>query len=170
MTNKLFIVLAAAITSLVLWPPKVMAHCPLCTAAVGSGLVVARSMGIDDSIVGIWIGAFIISTALWLNKFLSKRFRIIPFQKTIIIVAFFLLTVVPFYFSNLITFEYTLFGFDRLLFGTVAGCILTLLSFGLSSKMRNEKNKVIIPFQTIVVTIAILIISNLALTLTIGMA
>ena len=103
MANKLFMVLAAAITSLVLWPPKVMAHCPLCTAAVGSGLVIARSMGIDDSIVGIWIGAFIISTALWLNKFLVKRFRTIPFQKTIITVTFFLLTVVPLYFSNMIT-------------------------------------------------------------------
>src|SRR3989344_3325964 len=163
MTNKLFMVLAMAITSLVLWPPKVMAHCPLCTAAVGSGLVIARSMGIDDSIVGIWVGAFIISTALWLDKFLSKRFRKIPFQSWIITVAFFLLTVIPFYFSNLITFEYTLLGIDRLLFGTIAGCILTLASFSISKKIRSSQNKPLVPFQSIIFTVMVLVISNFAL-------
>lgn len=167
MFRKIFTLLAVAITLVVLLPPSVMAHCPLCTAAVGSGLVIARSVGIDDSLVGVWIGAFIISTALWLNKFLAKRFRIIPFQKTIITIAFFLLTVVPLYFSNLITFQYTMFGIDRLLFGTVLGCILSLTGFRVSKSIRNSRNKPMIPFQSILLTIAILVISNLALTIVI---
>ncbi len=168
MVNKLLPIIAVAITLVVLLPPPVMAHCPLCTAAVGTGLIITRSMGIDDSLVGIWIGAFIISTGLWLNKFLAKRFRTIPFQKTIILIAFFLLTVVPFYFTNLITFESTIFMVDRLLFGTIAGSILTLVGFYVGKAVRNAENKPMIPFQTIVVTVLILIISNLALTLTVG--
>jgi len=166
MRSKIFMLLAVAITLVVLLPPTVMAHCPLCTAAVGTGLVITRSMGIDDSLVGVWIGAFIISTGLWLNKFLAKRFRTIPFQKSIILVAFFLLTVVPFYFTGLITFQSTMFGVDRLLFGTLLGCALTLVGFGASKAIRNN-NKPLIPFQTIALTIGVLIISNLALTLAI---
>ena len=127
--SRSWVLCVVMVFSLLITPTLVKAHCPLCTAAVGSGLVVARSMGIDDSVVGIWVGAFIISTALWLNKFLVKRFREIPFQKVIITVVFFLITVVPLYFSNLITFQYTLLGIDRLLFGTVLGCIITLASF-----------------------------------------
>ncbi len=166
MVRKLLSILAVvAITLVVLLPPSVMAHCPLCTAAVGTGLIITRSMGIDDSLIGVWIGAFIISTGLWLNKFLAKRFRVIPFQKSIILVAFFLLTIVPFYFTGLITFQSTMFGVDKLLFGTVLGSALTLIGFGASKVIRNSDNKPFIPFQSIALTVAVLIISNLALTL-----
>ena len=41
------------------------AHCPLCTAGAGAGLALSRWLGIDDSISGIWIAAFLGATALW---------------------------------------------------------------------------------------------------------
>src|SRR3989338_2455804 len=53
--------------------PTVMAHCPLCTAATIVGVGVTRSLGWDDSIVGIFVGAMIVSSALWLNNILKKR-------------------------------------------------------------------------------------------------
>ncbi len=160
-----FWVLSLVILSILISPALVSAHCPLCTAAVGSGLVIARSVGIDDSVVGIWVGALIISSALWLNKFLVKRNKNFKFQKGIVIVTFFLITVVPFYFSNLINFQYTLFGVDRLLFGTILGCVITLASFDISKRIRNNNNKPVMPFQSISLTVAILIISNLAIIL-----
>ena len=160
-----FGVLGFVALSILISPALVSAHCPLCTAAVGSGLVVARSMGIDDSVVGIWVGALIISSALWLNKFLVKRKKCFRFQKGIIVAAFFLLTIIPFYFSNLINFQYTFLGIDRLLLGTVAGCFITMLGFWTSGKIRSMNGKAVIPFQAIVVTVGILILSNLAIIL-----
>ena len=168
MHKKKFSFIVALLAALSFIPSKVMAHCPLCTAAVGTGLLVTRSFGVDDSLVGIWVGAFIISTALWLNKVLVKRFgEKVPFQKGLIIVASFLLTVVPFYFSNIINFQGTIFMIDRLLFGTIAGSALTLLGFRLNKIVRNVNNKPVIPFQSIVLTVAILVLSDLALTLVI---
>ena len=36
--------------------PSIMAHCPLCTAATIVGVGVTRSLGWDDSIVGVFVG------------------------------------------------------------------------------------------------------------------
>jgi len=55
----------------------------LCTAAVGTGLVTARYYGINDAAIGIWIGAFIISTALWTSNLLKRRGVKIPFQEAV---------------------------------------------------------------------------------------
>ncbi len=165
MKNKKSFFLIGILFSLLLTPSLVRAHCPLCTAAVGTGLITARAFGVDDSLVGVWIGAFIISTALWLNKFLVKRNKTFPFQKPVIIVVFFLITILPLYFSNLINFQLMFLGIDRLLFGTVLGCFLTLFSFHLSSKIRNSEKRPVIPFQSIILTVAILALSNMALTL-----
>ena len=165
MVRKIFTLLAVVITLVVLFPPSVKAHCPLCTAAVGTGLVVARSFGVDDSIVGIWVGALVISSALWLNKFLIRRKKTFPFQKPVIIAGSFLITILPLYFSGLINFQNLFIGIDRLLFGTVLGCFLTLFSFHLSNKIRNSEKKVVIPFQSIILTMAILALSNMVLAL-----
>ena len=53
--------------------PAVMAHCPLCTGATIVGVGITRSFGLDDSIVGVFVGGMIISTALWFNNVLKKR-------------------------------------------------------------------------------------------------
>lgn len=42
-----------------LLPHEASAHCPLCVAGAGAGLTLSRILGIDDSITGIWLGAFI---------------------------------------------------------------------------------------------------------------
>ncbi|PJC45071.1 hypothetical protein CO038_00480, partial [Candidatus Pacearchaeota archaeon CG_4_9_14_0_2_um_filter_39_13] len=36
--------------------PGVMAHCPLCTGATIVGVGITRSLGLDDSIVGVFVG------------------------------------------------------------------------------------------------------------------
>ena len=32
--------------------------CAVCTVAVGAALEIARRFGVDDSVVGVWAGAF----------------------------------------------------------------------------------------------------------------
>jgi hypothetical protein len=140
--------------------PVVHAHCPLCTAAVGTGLVTARMYGIDDVIVGIWIGAFIISTALWGSILLKRRGIKIPFQDTILTLAAFLLTVVPFYFAGLFRGGH-LFGVDKLLFGTVTGVLVSYAGFYLSGMVKRKK--LLFPYQTIVLTLLLLVLSSLVL-------
>ena len=88
--KKFILILVLALTSLM---PSVYAHCPLCTAAVGAAAISAKYYGLDLSIIGLLIGAFGISTGLWIGLKIKKEY--FKFQLTIIVVASFLLTVIP---------------------------------------------------------------------------
>lgn len=52
---------------------KAYAICPLCTVAVGAGVGVSRSLGIDDVIVGLWIGGLLVSSSMWLFEWLKGK-------------------------------------------------------------------------------------------------
>ena len=139
--------------------PMVYAHCPLCTAAVGTGIVVTRFYGVDDAIVGIWIGAFIVSTALWLNKAIKKKF--IPLQELLLIILALASTIIPLYLAGLIgNMPSKLFGVDKLLLGILAGSLATYLGFFVSNIIKKKREKVLFPFQTIILTLAFLLLSS----------
>jgi hypothetical protein len=146
----------------------VSAHCPLCTGAVGAGVAVSRFYGVDDSIVGLWIGAFVISTALWFNRMLKKNY--LPMQNVIVGLAALLLTVVPFYFAGLIGGLHApqLFGIDRLLFGILLGSVLTYAAIFGSNAIKKRRGRVIIPYQTVLLTLATLSGTSTVLWLTLS--
>ena len=93
----------ALFASLIGTAPLVSAHCPLCTGAAIAGVGVARFLGVDDSIAGLFIGAVIVSSALWFNKWLKKKKINFPLQEIAIVILSFLLFVIPFYGVGLIT-------------------------------------------------------------------
>ena len=173
--KKLLIFIFSMITALFLALPFVSAHCPLCTAAVGTGVAVTRFYGVDDSIVGLWIGAFVISIALWFDKELKKRNKKIKFQGPILAILSFVLTVVPFYIGGLITsfsmvrsmpehhsmLGLGVLGIDKLLIGIIVGSVLSYLWMNFGSKIRNKKRKLYVPFQTIILTVVTLIVFSL---------
>jgi len=172
--KKLILALASTVFAFIN-TPFIHAHCPVCTAAVGAGIAVSRFYGVDDTIVGLWIGAFIISTALWFNRLLKKEY--IKFQGIAIAVIAFLLTVIPFYYAGLITdFEMVrsmpehhsilglgVLGLDKLLIGAIVGSIMTYLIFYISSAIKKTKGRVLFPYQTIVFTLlSLTILSSIA--------
>jgi hypothetical protein len=156
--KKLNMLAIAALMSLVL-VPAVYAHCPLCTAAVGGGVAVTRFYGVDDAIVGVWIGAFIASTALWFNRVLKKKF--VPLQSYLVVLLALHLTVVPFYFAGLMEPSHKLFGINKLLVGILSGVMVLYSGLYISSKLRNKKKKAFFPFQTMAVILALLSLASL---------
>src|SRR3989338_9423617 len=92
MTMKISIFLAF-VSAIVLMPKAVYAHCPLCTGAIGVMAVSASYYGVDSSIIGLFIGAFGLSTGLWVALKLKKRY--IRFQSSLIVLASLLLTIIP---------------------------------------------------------------------------
>lgn len=40
---------------------KVFAFCPVCTIAVGAGVGIAEKFGVDDTIIGLWVGGLTVS-------------------------------------------------------------------------------------------------------------
>ena len=169
MTKKLIFIIAFSFLSLI---PSVIAHCPLCTVAAGTGVAVARFYGIDDSIVGVFLGAFIISFALWFNKWLKNKTNF-HMQTTLLVLVSFLLLVIPLYLSGIITnidmvksmpehhsiLGLGRFGIDKLMFGIIAGSIFIWGSFGLSDYVKIKRGKVLFPYQSIsfmLITLAVL--------------
>lgn len=171
--NKINIWIMLIISSFILITPFASAHCPLCTAGAIAGIGVARSLGVSDSIVGLFLGAFIVSTALWFNRWLKKKKINYKFQGIALIILSFLLLVVPLYFAGVITnfnmvrlmpqhhamLGLGILGIDKLLTGTILGTLAVLGSFSLSDKIKKIKGKVLWPYQGIsfmFITLAIL--------------
>lgn len=144
----------------------VFAHCPLCTIAAGSMVLVTRQLGVDDVVVGTFIGAFIVSTAFWTSNFIVKKFKKkLPFQEYLLSVAFVISTVASFYWGKLLgtmpPFLYV-FGLERLLFGIIAGSVISIAAFELHNVLRRANgNRNNIPFQGMLFPIAVLVIANI---------
>lgn len=143
--------------------PLISAHCPLCTAGAVGGIGIARYLGVDDSIVGIFIGAFIVSTALWFNKWLLKKGKNFPLQETILMIASFLLLVIPLYTAGIITdFEMVksmpehhsvlgmgIYGIDKLFLGIIVGSIFVWMAFTFSDAIKRKRGSILWPYQGI---------------------
>ncbi len=140
------------------------AHCPLCTAAVGASAVTAKYFGIEAAIIGVMIGAFGISSGLWIALNLKRYFR---FQTLLIVLASFLLTVLPLtgafpessYFPVLIagspgTLLNRVYWTNEMLIGSILGGLAALAAFALHSRIKESRGKVLFPFQGVVLTIA----------------
>ncbi len=153
--------------------PIVSAHCPLCTAAVGVAAVGAKYYGIDDSIIGLFIGAFSISVGLWFGlKILKKNY--IRFQMPLIIILSFVLTVIPIIYSinsNSLYMPLLLFGeagslfnkvywVNKMLLGSIIGSVVTLVGYWVHVKIKEFHGRVLFPFQGMIITIVLLVLTG----------
>ena len=153
----------------------ISAHCPLCTAGAAGGIAAARFLGVDDSIVGLFLGAFITSTALWFNKWLVKKNLKFQVPEFMLIILSFLLLVIPLYTAGIITdFEMVrsmpehhsilgmgIYGVDKILFGTMVGTIFTWIAFTFSDSIKRKKGRVLYPYQSISFMIIITLVLSL---------
>ncbi len=165
--------LIPAAAALALLPAAAHAHCPLCTAAVGSAAVTARYFGLDASIIGVFIGAFAVSTGLWVALKLKRR---ISFQTPLIVAASFLLTVLPLlaimpdtiYIPVLLagapgTAVNKVYWVNKMLFGSVIGSAAAIAAYILHRRIKEIRGKVLFPFQGVALTVAALFAASAAL-------
>lgn len=142
---------------------EVNAHCPLCAGAVGAAAVGANYIGLDSSIVGLFVGAFSISTGIWFAKKIKKKY--FKFQSFSLVVSSFLLTVIP---SAKIVNDLTyislfnnVYFLDKILIGSIIGAIITLFALYLHNKIKQVNGKVLVPYQGVFLTLILLIISSI---------
>lgn len=151
----------------------VFAHCPLCTAAVGAAAVSAKYYGMDISIIGLLIGAFGISTGLWIGLKAKRYFK---FQLPAIVAASFLLTVIPLMYigNESIYLPVLLFGqagsllnkvywINKFLMGNIIGALATIFAYFIHISIKKQKGSVLFPYQGIAFTVAFLAISGIGL-------
>ena len=143
------------------------AHCPLCTGAVGAAAVGAKYLGMDVTIIGVFIGAFAISTGLWFAKWVGKKLANFGiYHAYTIVIASFALTVLPLmslepeplYLPVFITgaagtILNKAYWTNKILFGSIFGGLAAIIAYWLHIKIKESRGKVLFPFQGIVFTI-----------------
>lgn len=160
-TRAIALMITVAILTSVSLTNVASAMCPLCTAGAAIGLSIARYYGVDDIVIGLWLGALAVSTALWINNVVKKRIKsnAVPFQGTLIVTAVIASTIVPFYlagfFNGMTGMIDTIFGINRLVFGTVIGGLVMFLGPTLSNFIK-KKRQAVFPFQSIILTLGLL--------------
>ncbi len=140
-----------------LFPSLVSAHCPLCVAGAAFGITLTRWVGVDDSITGVWVAAFLGAISFWTYSLASSKISLSPAKKSLakplIYVLIFGLTLWSFYKFQLIIRMSQIFGLDKLTFGMLAGGTLFYLVDILDNFVIKKEGKVLFPYQRIVVSL-----------------
>ena len=163
-----------ASVAILLSASPVAAHCPLCTGAVAAGAVAAKYAGVDLSVIAVFAGAFAVSTGLWISRKITRRF--IPLQTSAIVLASFLLTIIPtlplltetgylplFLAGEPGSWLNRAYFIDKGIFGSAIGSLLTLVAYRIHVTIKAVRGRVLVPFQGTILTILALIAGSLPL-------
>lgn len=139
---------------------KAYAFCPVCTLAIGAGLVLLEKYGVDNTISGVWIGALTLSSAFWTVNWLKKKNITFPYITPAMIVFYYACVIWPLWYKDVIGLPgKSLWGIDKVVLGMAFGSVFFYLG-GLWYEKIKAKNggHAWFPFQKIVWAISPLII------------
>ncbi len=141
------------------------AVCPICTVAVAGGLGISRWIGIDDAVMGIWIGGLILSSGFWLADWVSKKSWKVPYPKTLSVLLMVIFVLPPLYMAKMIgVTNNTLWGIDKIVLGTIIGSILFFIGVKLDQYLRTtNEGKVYIYYQKVIAPVFLLTIGSFIL-------
>jgi hypothetical protein len=159
------------ILSLFLFTPKAaLAHCPLCTAGAGALAVLAASLGVSSVVVGILVGAFALALSLWLAGLVKKTY--IRYQKSILTLLIFLLTVIPImplvqdygpFYISLIgdygTLFHNTYTVNLYIFGSIIGALIVAIAPHISRSITRLRGKQL-SYQGITITLSLLVVAS----------
>lgn len=166
--RKISVSLLLLLTPLV-FAAKTYAICPLCTVAVGAGVGFSRSLGIDDVIVGLWVGGLLVSSSMWMYEWLKTK-KIVKkgTEKWWVVgvaVLMYALVLIPLKFSGIIGHPLnTMLGLDKVLLGVIIGSVVFFASGRLHFYLKSmNKEKVYFPYQKVVIPVGALWLTTILL-------
>ena len=168
---RLILILVPVLILKLITAPSALAVCPVCTVAVGAGLGISRALGIDDTVTSVWIGGLILSMSFWLIDWINKKYsKLLATSYQLLILAFmYLLTLVPLWYGKYIGREAnTIWGIDKILFGTIIGSFVFLAGKWADKKVREIKGKQLFVYQKVVFPVSGLIITSVLIHLAVS--
>jgi len=161
--KKIFAAVVALITTFITKQAFANPACAVCTVAVGAALGVSREMGIDDTIIGVWLGAFLMLMVVWTIVFCKKRkWRFHGMYWVILLVTFSL--VIPIYTFDYVVWGYrTIFGIDAFLISVIAGALIIPISDKLYLFIKKKNGgHAHFPFEKVFIPVFLLALISLA--------
>lgn len=133
--------------------------CAVCTVAVGASLELARSLGVDDSVVGVWAGALLALLGYWLILWFDKKNWHFYGRDFLLMV----ISVGSIGFMYMGEIEYRpqiiayVFNLDALLFSTILGAVVFIYSSKFYQWMKAKNGgHAHFPFEKVFVPVAAL--------------
>lgn len=143
--------------------------CAVCTFAIAGGLGISRMLGVDDMVIGVWVGAAMFAMSQWTAYYFEKKNIKNIFVKILCYVGWYSL-IIPLYLGknpSLIFNLKTIIGIDSFVFSTIIGSFVLFVSAKLYYYMK-EKNggRPHFPFEKVALPVVSLIITSLIFFLT----
>ena len=141
-----------------------LAVCPVCTVAVGAGLALSQKLGIDDTVVSIWIGGLLMSVSIWTINWLVKKKWTFPGFQAVVGLVWYAATFIPLYLNKALFISGNdLFGIDKIIFGTIIGSLAFVGAADFYEYLKKKNgDKAHFPFEKVVIPIATLVFVSLA--------
>jgi len=148
---------------------KTYAICPLCTIAVGAGVGFSRSLGIDDVIVGLWVGGLLVSASMWFfewlkTKKITKKHTEIYWALGVALLMY-AITLIPLKMTGIIGHPFnTMLGIDKVLLGIMIGSVVFFSSGRLHFYLKRMNNDMVyFPYQKVVIPVGALWLTTIIL-------
>lgn len=106
--------------------------CDLCTLGVVAGLAVSRYLGVDDSVVGVWVGAMVVALIAMTNAYLEKKSIRFRFRDTLIALSYVVFSAISLYYANVIGLRRNTFAYsdeiwaDKVLVSSIVGALVLI--------------------------------------------
>lgn len=137
--------------------------CAVCTIAVGASLEIARRLGVDDSVVGVWAGAFFVLLGFWTIKYFEKKNWNFKWRNPILLLLCF--SMVGFLYMGELTYHSEVIGIfylDPFLFSTIVGGLLFIWSSDFYQWMKAKNGgHAHFPFEKVAVPVLALFLASL---------
>lgn len=143
-------------------PVSTYALCPVCVGGVAAGLGLAKFLGIDDLITGLWLGAMLVAIIMLTEEWFAKKGWLNKLGKIrLILIALITIASViyPLYSLDYINFhfDHVLWGIDKLLVGPAFGLVGFVSGYLLDMQIkRNNRGKARFPFQRVIIPVGII--------------
>ncbi len=148
-------------------PGYALAHCPLCTIGAGAVATGAMFLGIANSVIGVFMGAFAVALGLWISKYVNYKWR---YKDELLAVVSWVLTVMPLQpmFKSYTSIYIMWFGeygsvfnrtyiIEKFIIGSIVGAFIVYLSPYISKKITMIRGKTV-SFQGMIITFTLLIL------------
>lgn len=137
--------------------------CAVCTIAVGASLEIARHLGVDDSVIGVWAGAFLALLGFWTIKWFDKKNWHFPYRDTLLITLS--VAMIGFMYVGKMTYHSEVVGFifylDPFLFSVIVGALVLILSSNFYQWMKKKNGgHAHFPFEKVFVPVAALALTS----------
>jgi len=137
--------------------------CAVCTVAIGASLEIARQLGVDDCVIGVWAGAFLSILGYWAIRWFDKKGWAFYGRDWMLMILS--IATIGFVYINELTYKPIIIGIfymDSFLFATITGALSFIIGMKFYEwmKMKNGGHAHF-PFEKVVVPFLIVLIVSL---------